>query len=93
MATRMQWSVALLLLGACTLAWAQESTLHAELRREGDRVSDACGTFSFKSSAGLRLHAVYRSSAPHRSRQHAAAERIRSGRSVRLVEEHARTGG
>jgi hypothetical protein len=33
----------------CTMAWAQESPLHAELRREGERVSDACGTFSFKS--------------------------------------------
>jgi len=31
---------------------AQESPLHAELRREGERVSDACGTFSFKSVPG-----------------------------------------
>lgn len=33
---------------ASTLALAQESPIHAELRREGERVSDACGTFSFK---------------------------------------------
>ncbi len=49
---RIQWSVALLVLSACTMAWAQESPLHAELRREGERVSDACGTFSFKSVPG-----------------------------------------
>ena len=46
---RMQWSVVCLVLTACTMAWPQESALHAELRREGERVSDACGTFSFKS--------------------------------------------
>jgi hypothetical protein len=46
---RMQWRVAVLMLIVCTMAWAQESPLHAELRREGERVSDACGTFSFKS--------------------------------------------
>jgi hypothetical protein len=46
---RLQWSVACLMLSACTLAWPQESALHAELRREGERVADACGTFSFKS--------------------------------------------
>jgi hypothetical protein len=46
---RMQWSVALLVLSVCSMAWAQESPLQAELRREGERVSDACGTFSFKS--------------------------------------------
>lgn len=49
MVRRRQWSVALLVLGACTMAWTQESAFHAELRREGERVSDACGTFSFKS--------------------------------------------
>ena len=47
--TRMQRIVALLVLSACTMSRAQESPLHAELRREGERVSDACGTFSFKS--------------------------------------------
>jgi hypothetical protein len=46
-AMRMQWLVALLVLSACTLAWSQESKLHAELRQERDRVSDACRSFSF----------------------------------------------
>src|SRR5882672_3488134 len=48
----MRWSVVLVLLGTSTLAQAQESPLRAELRREGERVSDACGTFSFKAAAG-----------------------------------------
>src|SRR5437763_16545009 len=46
---RMWWNIGLLLLVSCTIGWAQESPLHAELRREGERVSDACGTLSFKS--------------------------------------------
>jgi len=45
----MRWSAVLMLLGAATLSMAQESPLHAELRREGERVSDACGAFSVKS--------------------------------------------
>jgi hypothetical protein len=40
------WIIVLALLSAA--AFAQESTFHAELRREGERVSDAC-SFSFKS--------------------------------------------
>lgn len=52
MAMRMQWSVVLLVLSSCTMAWAQESALSGELRREGERVSEACGTFSFKSVPG-----------------------------------------
>jgi hypothetical protein len=50
----MRWSVvlALALLGGPTLAAAQESPLWGELRREGDRVSDACGTFSFTAAGG-----------------------------------------
>lgn len=47
----MRWSVLLVLMTAPALAWAQESPLRAELRREGERVSDACG-FSFKSVPG-----------------------------------------
>lgn len=43
----MRWVVIVLGL-ASSLAWAQESALHAELRHEGERVSDACGKFSFK---------------------------------------------
>lgn len=46
----MRWSVALLL-GACTMAWAQENALQGELRRERERVSDAC-KFNFKAMGG-----------------------------------------
>ena len=49
----MRWFVFLLMLSVVsTLAWTQESKLHAELRREGERVSDAGGTFSFKAIPG-----------------------------------------
>ncbi len=48
----MRWSALVVLLSAPMLASAQESPLHAELRREGERISDACGTFSFKSVPG-----------------------------------------
>ena len=44
----MRWVVVLALWLASSLALAQESRLHAELRREGERVSEACGKFSFK---------------------------------------------
>ena len=47
----MRWGAALVLLGASTLALAQESALHAELRREGERASDACQA-SFKAVPG-----------------------------------------
>jgi len=43
---------ALLLFGIPVLASAQETELGAELRREGERASDACGTFSFTSMPG-----------------------------------------
>ena len=56
---RMWWKIGLLLLVPCYLpmAWSQESALKGELRREGERVSDACGSFSFKSipSCGYTL--------------------------------------
>ena len=48
----MRWSMIVVLLSAPNLAWAQESPLHAELRREGERVSEACGSFSFKGVPG-----------------------------------------
>lgn len=51
MHTFIHWS-AVLLLGVPMLVSAQESPLHAELRGEGGRVSDACGTLSLKASAG-----------------------------------------
>src|SRR5258707_5350253 len=44
--------VAVLLFGLPVVVSAQESALKAELRREGERVSDACGTFSFTSIPG-----------------------------------------
>jgi hypothetical protein len=50
--TCMRWSALLALLSAPMLALAQESPLEAELRRESESVSDACGTFSFKSVPG-----------------------------------------
>lgn len=48
----MRLSLVLVLLGAPSLAWAQESPLHAELRREGERLSDACHAFSFTAVPG-----------------------------------------
>jgi hypothetical protein len=48
----MRWSAILLLLTAPMVALGQESELKAELRREGERVADACGTFSFTSVPG-----------------------------------------
>jgi len=48
----MRWSAVFVLCLVSPLALAQESALQAELRREGERVSDACGTFSFKSVPG-----------------------------------------
>jgi hypothetical protein len=42
----------LVLLAAPSLACAQEGALHAELRREGERVSDACHAFSFTAAPG-----------------------------------------
>jgi hypothetical protein len=43
----MRWSVAVVLWLASTLALAQESGIQGQLRREGERVADACH-FSFK---------------------------------------------
>ena len=49
---RMRRSVVLLVLVACSTSWAQdEGALHAELRREGERVSDAC-KFNFGALGG-----------------------------------------
>ena len=52
METCIRCSVVLVLLSVPMVALGQESELRAELRREGERVSDACGTFSFKSVPG-----------------------------------------
>jgi hypothetical protein len=43
---------AVLLFAAPRVIHAQESQLHAEVRREGERVTDACNTFSFKGMPG-----------------------------------------
>lgn len=48
MRARATWVGALLLYISSPLALAQESPLHAQLRREGERVAEACGKFSFK---------------------------------------------
>src|SRR3954463_14167188 len=44
--------VFIFLLFATLLATAQESALHADFRREGERVREACGTFGFKTVPG-----------------------------------------
>jgi hypothetical protein len=44
-------SAMLFMLAICTVASSQESPFHAELRREGERVSDAC-KFDFKALGG-----------------------------------------
>jgi len=88
----MRWIVVMLCLasGAALAQDAQdpkESLLHAELRREGERVSDAC-TFSFKAIPMCGYTLFYRPSAAHRGGQHAFAKRIRPGRRFRLDQEH-----
>jgi hypothetical protein len=44
----MRRSLVIVLTLLATLAWSQESALHADFVHEGDRVSKACGSFSFK---------------------------------------------
>lgn len=45
-------TIAVLLFCAPAFLWGQESSLHAELRREGDRVSEACGSWTIKGVPG-----------------------------------------
>ena len=47
----MRWSAVLVMLSVAGPAFTQESKLHAELRREGERAADSC-SFSFKSVPG-----------------------------------------
>src|SRR5882672_12911914 len=47
----MRWIAVVVLMGTSTLALGQESPLAAEMRREGERVSDACHA-SFKAVPG-----------------------------------------
>ncbi len=48
-------SLAVVLLVLCAVGWAQESPLHAELRREGERVADACGSLKSIGSCAYTL--------------------------------------
>jgi hypothetical protein len=48
----MRGSVVISLCFLSLVAAAQESALHADFRREGERVSEACGTFGFKTIPG-----------------------------------------
>ena len=45
----MRWSLAAVVLLIATASFAQESWLHADLRRESERVADACAFHSFMS--------------------------------------------
>ena len=49
---RMRWSAGVILWLVSTAALAQESWVHADFRREGERVADACTFHSFMSVAG-----------------------------------------
>jgi hypothetical protein len=51
----MRWSVVALIWLAATVAFAQEDALHADFRRESERVSDACKDFSFKAVPGCAI--------------------------------------
>jgi hypothetical protein len=51
----MRGIVAVMLWLASTLAWAQEGALHADFRREGERMSEACGSFSLKAVPGCAI--------------------------------------
>jgi len=51
----MRWSVVVALGLASTMALGQESRLHADFRREGERVADACKDFTFKAVPGCAI--------------------------------------
>src|ERR1035438_8888637 len=51
----MRWGLLVVLWLAGTFAFAQESMLQAEFRREGERVSDACKDFAFKTVPGCAI--------------------------------------
>jgi hypothetical protein len=51
----MRWSALVVLWLAGTFAMAQEGPLQADFRRERERASDACGTFSFKTVPGCAI--------------------------------------
>jgi len=89
----MRWIVVMLCLasGAALAQDAQdpkESLLHAELRREGERVSDRLHVQLQKPFRLCGYTLFTGPSAAHRGRQHACAKRIRTGRRFRLDQEH-----
>jgi hypothetical protein len=51
----MRWSAVVVVLLASTAAWSQEGMLQAEFRREGERASDACRDFGFKTVPGCAI--------------------------------------
>lgn len=51
----MRWVVAITLCFASVTAFAQESWVHADFRRESERVTDACHAFSFKAVPGCAI--------------------------------------
>lgn len=51
----MRWALLILLGFAPVLAWAQESGLQADFRREGEHVKEACGSFGFKTVGGCAV--------------------------------------
>src|SRR5258708_39867439 len=56
----MRWTESVLLwlsaaITITTMAMAQESALHADFRRESERVSDACKGFNFKAVPGCAI--------------------------------------
>jgi hypothetical protein len=51
----MRWSALLVVWFASGLAFAQEGWLHADFRRESERVADACGSFNFKAVPGCAI--------------------------------------
>ena len=48
----LRWSLCIVLLVASGVLWAQESWLHADFRRESERIPEACGKFQFKTIPG-----------------------------------------
>src|SRR6185437_8833292 len=51
----MRWVVAVFFCFASVMALAQENWVHAAFRREGERVTDACHSFSFKAVPGCAI--------------------------------------
>ena len=45
----MRWNLAVMLWLVSTVALAQESWVHADFRREGERIADACKFYNFMS--------------------------------------------